>query len=422
MPGNQERLLVTSPEALKEILVSKTAHFVKPQSVKHRLSRVTGNGLLIVEGEEHKAQRKSLMPAFSFRHIKDLYPIFWSKARELVICLEKEVNNNKTKETKVTEVRGWATRTTLDIIGLAGMDHDFNSLQNPNNSLARRPIPISRRVAALLSILPTRQKKQVSEASNYIRDLCRNIIQEKQEKLKTDQTEDGVDIIAVALKSNVFTDENLVDQMMTFLAAGHGTTSHALQWAVYALCKHDKIQARLREEIRDKLPPISDPESKISAPDIDALPFLHAFCNEILRFYAPVPATVRQSLHETTVVGYRIPKGTSFTIAPGVVNLDKELWGPDADTFNPERWMQDGCVNSGGVKNNYGFLTFLHGPRSCIGETFARSELACLVAAIVGRFRMELEDPDKEVKLMNRGIGLSPADGVRAKFEIVDGW
>ena len=244
----------------------------------------------------------------------------------------------------------------------------------------------------MVSKLPSKRKTQANEASHYIRSLCRNIIQEKQDKLKTGSTKNEVDIVAVALKSAAFADGNLVDQMMTFLAAGHGTTSHALQWAVHALCKHDEIQKRLRDEIRGKLPSMTDSKSVVSAADIDGLAYLHAFCNEVLRFYPPVPTTVREAVRETTVAGHRIPKGTTFTIAPGMINLDKELWGPDADTFNPERWMHDGCVNSGGVRNNCGFLTFLHGPRSCIGATFARSELACLVAALVANFRMELWD------------------------------
>jgi cytochrome P450 len=235
------------------------------------------------------------MPAFSFRHIKDLYPAFWSKAGELTKCLEKEVDANKSTGTNVIEVRRWATRTTLDIIGLAGMDHDFESLRDPNNlvsqqyqQMRRDPSRLeiviilvlslfSTQAARIVSRLPTKRMKQVQEASLYSRTLCRNIIQEKQDKQKIASTKNDVDLIAVALKCAVFTDENLVDQMMTFLAAGHGTTSHDLQWAVYALCKHNHIQTRLRQEIRDKLPSIGDLESTVSATDIDSLAYLNAF-------------------------------------------------------------------------------------------------------------------------------------------------
>ncbi|EXJ80828.1 cytochrome P450 oxidoreductase [Capronia epimyces CBS 606.96] len=430
LPGNQERVLVTSPKALAEILVAHPTDFTKPKATRERLWYITGRGLLLAEGEEHKIQRKSLVPAFSFRHVKDLYPVFWSKARELTDSLEKEIKKAPAK----------ATRATLDIIGVAGMNHDFDALHDPDNLLNRqyrrlRQEPswievlcsfvtslLSPKDASIVSQLPTSRKREVKEASDYIRSVCRSIIQEKREKSESDQTTSEVDIIAVALKSGVFTDANLVDQMMTFLAAGHGTTSHALQWAVHVLCKHGQIQTRLRQEVRDNLPSITDSESTISATELDRLPYLHAFCNELLRFYPPVPITVREALHDMTVAGQRIPKGTTFTIAPGVTNLDEQLWGPDAGKFDPERWMQKGCANTGGVQNHLGFLTFLHGPRSCIGATFARSELACLVAALVGRFRLELEDPNKEVEPTQRGIGAAPVDGVRTRLEVVDGW
>ena len=96
----------------------------------------------------------------------------------------------------------------------------------------------------------------------------------------TAQSKDGVDIISVALRSGTFTEENLIDQMMTFLAAGHETTATALQWTIYALCKHPDIQARLREEIRTKLPSVSSGSLEgISAATLESLPYLNAVSN-----------------------------------------------------------------------------------------------------------------------------------------------
>lgn len=214
-------------------------------------------------------QRKGLMPAFSFRHIKDLYPIFWSKSRDLVQVLEHEISDEGFSKSDVIVMKKWATRTTLDILGLAGMDHDFQFLRNPQNELVRHyektQIPPSRGEALLAFILslftsdyevlmtkiPTARMLRLNEGSRYIRKLCRELIQEKRDKMNKPESEDGVDIISVALRSGAFTNDNLVDQMMTFLAAGHGTTSHSLQWAVYSLCKHQDIQTRLREEVRN---------------------------------------------------------------------------------------------------------------------------------------------------------------------------
>ncbi|KAE8552145.1 hypothetical protein EYB25_006039 [Talaromyces marneffei] len=435
-----ERVLVTGVKALNDILVTKASAFVKPEPVRRKLYVFGGDGLLLSEGETHKAQRKGLMPAFSFRHIKDLYPIFWSKSRDLVKVLEHEISHQGSSKSDVIVMKTWATRTTLDILGLAGMDHDFRFLRDPTNALVQHyektqtpPSRVEVLLGAILSLLtsnyevlmtkiPTARVRQLNEGSKYIRQLCRQLIQEKREKMNKPESQTGVDIISVALRSEAFTNENLVDQMMTFLAAGHGTTSHSLQWAVYALCKHQDIQSRLRKEVRDCLPSISDPESIITAKELDSLPYLHAFCNEVLRFYPSIPATARASIRDTTVAGYHIPKNTGFIIPMGIINHDPELWGLTASTFDPERWLGEGRANSGGVQNHLGFLTFLHGPRSCIGSGFARAELAFLVAALVGRFQMDLEDPDGKFELSTHGIGTSPKDGVRTRLRVLDGW
>lgn len=387
-------------------------------------------------------QRKNLMPAFAYRHIKDLYPVFWSKSAEMVKLIEQELNGKKDGD-NVVQVSNWAGRATLDIVGIAGMDYDFESLHNPQNSLSRqyrrllsepsKPRVIEKIIfllgvmiqnIRLVQSLPLRRNMEISEASETIRGTALQVIRAKKEKLEKDPNSTaGIDIISVALgHSDVFTDDNLVDQMMTFIGAGHETTSTGLQWAVYALCQHPEVQTRLREEVRANLPAISleNPEP-ISAAILDSLPYLNAVCNEVLRYYPSVPGTVRVARKDTTLIGKPVTRGAYILIAPRVINRSEELWGADADKFDPERWMGPGKANTGGAVSNYAFLTFIHGPRSCIGQGFARAELACLVAATVGRFKMELKHPDAELEV-RPGATVSPKDGVLAKLTALEGW
>ena len=135
---NSERLLVVSPRALAELLVHKTYEFIKPPQLTKGLGRILGVGVFLAEGDEHKRQRKSLMPAFAFRHIKEMYPIFWAKSRELVEgIIESTARDDDHVECgqQVIEISEWASRATLDIIGTAGLGRDFESLRNPHNDL-----------------------------------------------------------------------------------------------------------------------------------------------------------------------------------------------------------------------------------------------------------------------------------------------
>jgi cytochrome P450 len=370
------------------------------------------------------------MPAFAFRHIKDLYPVFWSKTAELVEALQAEVSKNP-----VVEIGSWASRATLDIIGLAGMGQSFNAIQDPSTELSRTYgrvfAPVSgQKFLMLLSFilpswiltnLPIKRNEDIFEAANTIRRVCRELIQQKRTKMENKEAT-GIDILSVALESGQFTDEQLVNQMMTFLAAGHETTASSTQWAMYALAKNQEAQTKLREEIRAKLPSITDSSLSITASQLDDnLPYLHAVCNETLRFHSPVPITMREAAHDTSIQGYPVPAGTRVILAPWAVNHSKELWGEDADEFKPERWIGQGKANTGGAKSNYAFLTFLHGPRSCIGQTFAKAEFACLIAGLVGKFKFELEDPSAPIEIKG-GITARPKDGVKLKMEVVEGW
>jgi cytochrome P450 len=449
---NSERILATSPKALGEVLTTKNYHFIKPRQIARGLGRLLGIGVLLAEGDEHKQQRKNLMPAFAFRHVKDLYPVFWDKSKEAVLAMTDALESEQQKKREgqgveastpnetVIEVGEWASRATLDIIGVAGMGQDFGAIRDPNTLLNRtyRTVFKPSRNSQILGILnlflpawfvtriPIKRNGEIEAAVAVIRSTCLNLIAAKKEKLEKSALTD-VDILSVALESGGFTDENLVDQMMTFLAAGHETTATAMTWATYMLCLNPDVQTRLRKEIRETLPSVED-NSTITSQQIDHMPYLNAVCNEVLRYYPPVPITLRVAAHDTTLLGEFVPKGTVVVLAPWATNKDEEHWGPDAKKFNPDRWLpSDSNPQSanGGAPSNYSFLTFLHGPRSCIGQGFAKSEFACLLAAWIGRFEFSLnneEEYEEKNILIKGGVTSKPAKGMYVKTKIVDGW
>jgi cytochrome P450 len=375
------------------------------------------------------------MPAFSFRHIKDLYPIFWSKAREVTDAMAADVHKQSgANDEGVVEVGGWASRVTLDIIGVAGIGHDFNAIQNPDSELntCYRTVFSPSGGARILQFaslilpgwflrgIPLKQNRMLQAARTLIRRTCFDLVREKREKLANGKST-GKDILSVAMESGGFSDEDMVNQLMTFLAAGHETTASAMMWAIYLLCRHPEIQTRLREDVRAGLPSITDPKSTVTAAEVDNISYLHAVCNEVFRFTPPVSLTMRTTANDSTILNQPIPKGTTIILSPQAVNLNPQLWGEDAAQFNPERWMGSGRANSGGAESNYALLTFLHGPRSCIGKDFAKAEFAVLLAAWIGRFEMEFEDKNYEL-VIGGGITSKPKGGLRVKVKVLEDW
>jgi cytochrome P450 len=431
------------------VLTTKNYEFPKPPEIQAAIGRILGIGVLVAEGDQHKSQRKLLMPAFAYRHIKNLYPIFWSKSRELVQKMsEKIATDDRRQESKSElgpanefEIGEWGSRAALDIIGVAGLGRDFGALQDPSNELNRtyrqlfRPSKAAQRLALLalflpewvVTKLPFRRNDDVNQAAQFIRATCRDLIREKKERMARKEELDP-DITSIALESGGFTDEGLVDQLMTFLAAGHETTGSSLTWAAYMLCVHPDVQARLREEVRSRLPSLRSPDTTINSADLDSLPYLSAFCSEVLRYFAPVRMIPRVAVHDTTLVGQRIPKGTRVILGVWAMNKSKALWGDDALEFKPDRWLPkfegDTKAASGGASSNYAFMTFLHGPRSCIGQNFAKAEFACLVAALVGSFELELKNQEEadEAKLDIKGGVARPAKGLWIRAKVLHGW
>lgn len=443
---NAERLLLTSPAVLSEVMVKKVEDWEKPGQLRDSLSIVLGNSLVVAEGEDHRTQRKNMLPAFSYRHIKEAYPIFWSKSCELIEAISDQVAQQSSKSG--TSLNGvpiafpdWLRRVTLDNIGEAGFGYRFNAISDPQSAVNRtyeslfntsetgvvltiietleNVIPVS-----WLQKLPIEHNRQTYAAIQYIRNIIKELISNKHKRINEVTEHADIDIMSVAVESGLFTDEGLVDQAMTFLAAGHETVSTAMSWALVMLCKYPEMQKRLRDEIRARIPSPYQHPTGATDEEVQALPFLQAFCNEILRFHPPVPITRRMAVRDTILGGQMIPKGTNVLLVPAAVNKSKELWGEDALVFNPERWLTGDQANSGGASSNYSNLTFLHGPRSCIGASFAKAEFACILAAFIGRLEVSFthSDEQKKMKTFKGGITHKLQDELRLRTRVVDGW
>ena len=160
---NAPRVLVTSIEGLKEVLNSKSYEFVKPSQIAQGIGRILGIGVLFAEGDEHRRQRKALAPAFSFRHIKDLYPVFLAKTRELILAIDASIAEPQAAEenpSNVINVQRWASRSTLDIIGEAGIGKSFNALNRESSELYQvyqrifRPTNVAKALQLLGLVLP----------------------------------------------------------------------------------------------------------------------------------------------------------------------------------------------------------------------------------------------------------------------------
>lgn len=224
----------TSPKLLSELLVTKSYDFQKPVTRRNILRLALGDGLIVVEGDVHRFQRKNLQPSFAFRHIKSLYPLMLSKSLELCKCVRQDMQNSKyNMQTVGLEINQWASRATLDIIGVAAIGYEFNTLHNNEDELAQLYEwmfqPNTKRMVffalslvlpqGLIASLPTKLASEVEHASSTLRRICKKLVQDKKESVKKESTQ-SVDTLAHLIRSDNFSDDELMDQVLTFLAAG----------------------------------------------------------------------------------------------------------------------------------------------------------------------------------------------------------
>lgn len=221
----------------------KSYDFEKPKELRSFLRIILGDGLIIVEGDTHKFQRKNVAPAFSFRHIKELIPIFWKKAREMAEEITAEIHEHAqpaagektgSSPSGVVEVNHWANKVTMDIIGVAGLGRDFNSLHHTDDELVANYEEILEPTAEkamffganlifgpkIVKMMPWRLNDTLEATMGTLRGVCQSLLTEKKAALAADNKEQTVNILSLLIKSNNFSDDMLIDQLLTFIAAG----------------------------------------------------------------------------------------------------------------------------------------------------------------------------------------------------------
>ncbi|CAK3821081.1 P450 monooxygenase [Lecanosticta acicola] len=431
-------LLITRPSILTELLVSRASDFQRSTALQGFFKILTLDGLFTVSGDQHKSLKKRSLPHFSFRAIKNLYPLMWRQASHFASAVEANFNNivpeNDGTLTGTVELSDLTNESTFKVIGTTvfGRAHETSSDRAFDHlrSLLEfflKPTASTTVYVALTFYSPSWVSKYVTyplyqqavRTSAALEKLCLQLVEEKRKQLRTDP--ESADLASHMIQSGHFTDYEIASQLLTYLVAGQETTAGAINWIYYLLARDARRQSLLRSEIRDALGGFSDVDSQNDLASIlEGLPYLNGVINETLRLYPNVPVTQRVAVRDTTLAGFHIPAGTTVYLSPWLIQRSKEVWGPEADQFQPERWIrnEDGQQKldpSGGMKSNVDYLPFLHGPRNCIGQNFARAELRCLTAALAMRFEWTLET-DGDIPLSGV-ITINPEGGLRLRLK-----
>ncbi|KAF7301922.1 hypothetical protein MIND_00758200 [Mycena indigotica] len=433
------RLVTTDLKAIHHIL-NNTHIYQKSTTTRETLSLIVGPGLLVVENEEHRRQRKIMNPAFGIPQIRALHDIFIQKSVELRDIWMKQATRHG--DIVQVDALSWLSKASLDIIGLAGFNYDIHALEFDDNSNSDPLINAFNRLCSLqagisvarfirhqfpiLRYLPTHNNRVAKAAQAQMMAVGREILVESKRAILEGTEYDsgrGRDLLSLLVRANTskdiaitqqLSDEDTLAQVPTFLVAGHETTSTALTWALFALTQNVAVQTRLREEL------LAISTDQPSLDILDDLPYLDNVVRETLRLYAPVSDFNRIALQDDI-----IPLDTSFTDSKGVVrdslmiqkgqlifvpiisvNKNPKIWGANASEFRPERWEHNTDNNIPGIYSH--LLTFIGGPRNCIGFRFAIAEIKAVLFVLIRAFEFQLAVSPDQVGQQDTGIVVRP--------------
>ncbi|CAG8623222.1 2192_t:CDS:2, partial [Scutellospora calospora] len=389
---SQPNILISDPNLIQKILVNCCYDYPKFFFDVDMVKEILGEGIAIVEGDFHKRQRKMMSPAFVFANVKEMFPTFVQASHKLRDVWIKQIGNKKEEIITITES---IPKLTLDVIGLAGFNYEFNSITTTSESdLARAynsvmGTDVPPLYWAIMDLFPFIRKLPTALSKSYYGSA--NIIKKVSERLVIEQKNSSVqgkDLLSLLIKEN----ENLpVDAqithnelVMTFLLAGNETVSIALAWTLYFLAKNPDMQDLLHKEI---LNVFTDRNHFPTLDEIEQLKYLECVFKETLRITPPVPALQRYNLKDEIMNGYFIPKGTPLTIPINAIHNDPSIWGDDAEYFNPSRWLNPE-IRSKVTSNN--FLPFSSGPKSCLGMKMAQLEFKSVLSIMIRNFKFRL--------------------------------
>jgi len=242
--------------------------------------------------------------------------------------------------------------------------------------------------------------ESVAVLDNLVNDIIKKKRQNKNIGVKEQKIRDILDILIETKDEETgkeFTDSQLRDQVLTFLMAGHETTSTAITWTLYELTKHPEIQKKLHEEVDTILG--GNPVKSFD--QIEQLKYLNMVVKESLRFYPPIPIVLRRVVNDDIIQGYKIPKDIMVIISPYAIHHNPKYWD-NPETFDPDRFSEENNKD----RHPYAWIPFIAGDRNCIGFKFALLEFKVIIAMLFQKFEFSLVPGQKISK--RSGLTMRP--------------
>ena len=363
VPFGRDRafFLLSRPEHAERVLVANQDNYVKAFTYRP-LRAVLGDGLLTSEGETWRRHRRLVQPVFSQRHVVGFAP-------QVVESAVRGVE--RWPDGVMLDAAGELRKLTLDIVGRAL----FGSGLAGEAWKTGRALEALQRGAVVGTFLPGVTAKRgiyrrvpgLGGAIAHLDELVQRVV----------DGSGGGEMLHLLKERGELEPEELRDEVLTLLLAGHETTAASLTWTLMLLSRYPAARERLEEEVDEVL------GGEPKAEDVERLSWTKAVLSEAMRLYPPAWTIERDAVEADDVAGVRIPAGATIAVPPYLIHRNAEVW-PNPEGFQPERFLGEQ------QRPRYAYLPFGGGRRICVGAGFAMLEATLVLAAITRTHRLDL--------------------------------
>jgi cytochrome P450 len=371
--------LIYHPDSVKHVLQENNINYNKDLFTYKIFYPFLGRGLLTNDGESWLHQRRLIQPAFHRKRIATYSTIMTDATEKLLERWQSNIQRDSS-----LDIAQEMMNLTLGIVGQTLFSMDLSEETNT----------IGPAVTTLLNLLghyvyapfppiniPTSRNRRLLEVNRSLEQVIYHIIAERRQ-----QDVDTGDLLSMLLSARDeetgegMNDQQIRDELMTMLIAGHETTANTLAWTWYLLSQHPEVEQHLYSEIDQVLGE--------NIPTLEHLPdlkYTNMILEETLRLYPPAGIYGRKTIADDELRGYHIPANSMIIISPYATQHHPDYW-PDPERFDPERFTTE---HSAG-RSHYAYFPFSSGPRMCIGSSFAMMEAQLILATIAQRYRLRM--------------------------------
>ena len=401
--GTMQVFLVVHPDGVKHVLHENHRNYVK--SVDYQiLKRVLGEGLLTSEGPLWLRQRRLMAPMFHRQRIAEFGATMVDSTLKML-----DRWSSPTVEGGAFDVCNEMMQLTLEIVArvlfkveIAGdLAHEIGrDVTVANERLGQFDL------GTLLTWLPTPRNREFRRATRALDAIVDGIIADHRRS-----GQDRGDLLSLLLAARdqdtgeAMSDQQVRDEALTLILAGHETTANALAWTWYLLSQNYEVERKLHAELADVLggraPTIADlPELRYTSMVID----------ESMRLYPPAWSIGRSPVADDEILGFNVPAGSSVMLSQWLTHRHPDFW-ENPERFDPDRFSPERSAD----RPHYAYFPFGDGPRQCIGNVFALTEANLILAAVAQKYRLRMVSGHR-VELQPL-VTLRPRYGLKMQLE-----